>query len=382
MANYSGNSIVDYLSSTGQASDFNSRASIAASKGISNYTGTAAQNTQLLQALKAGSPPTPAAAPVTPPAGQPNAQARTVQPTPAPQSQKTPSTSAPSQSGGEQELINAMTSKGHTPESAKAAIQGRGYNDLAREYLGTQSGASSLSGDAMTATPSIDLPKLYQTLYDSSGISAKQDEYNLKEKQYLEAKAKISDNPFLDASTVDKRLRKLNDIYDAETAPLRNEIATRKADIETQMNLQTKQFDINSQAARESLSRFNALLEIGALDNASGEDIANITRSTGISSGLILGAVEARKTANLQTSIQSFDDGNEEGFTIYTIDPNGNIVNQTRQVTGRSKAKSTGWTTDSTAQKFIDDLLSGDGYNYEDEAQSLLDEVLNFKNNF
>lgn len=49
---YSGPSVVDYLGSTGQASDFASRAKLAAERGITGYTGTAAQNTQLLNTLK------------------------------------------------------------------------------------------------------------------------------------------------------------------------------------------------------------------------------------------------------------------------------------------------------------------------------------------
>lgn len=46
-------SIVDYLGAQGQASDFASRSTLAKTNGISNYTGTAEQNTQLLNLLKA-----------------------------------------------------------------------------------------------------------------------------------------------------------------------------------------------------------------------------------------------------------------------------------------------------------------------------------------
>ena len=45
-------SVVDYLNSTGQASDFASRSALAESKGITNYTGSPEQNTQLLATLK------------------------------------------------------------------------------------------------------------------------------------------------------------------------------------------------------------------------------------------------------------------------------------------------------------------------------------------
>lgn len=51
-------SIVDYLNKSGQASDYNSRAKLAQQQGISNYTGTAEQNTQLLGSLNKGSQPT------------------------------------------------------------------------------------------------------------------------------------------------------------------------------------------------------------------------------------------------------------------------------------------------------------------------------------
>jgi len=62
VSTYTGPSIVDYLSSSGQASDFNSRTKLAQEKGINNYSGTAEQNTQLLNLLRSntsgGSTPT------------------------------------------------------------------------------------------------------------------------------------------------------------------------------------------------------------------------------------------------------------------------------------------------------------------------------------
>ena len=49
----------------------------------------------------------------------------------------------------ENALIRAMTSKGHTESTARGAIAGRGYADLAREYLGS-SGAPSAPGGGNT----------------------------------------------------------------------------------------------------------------------------------------------------------------------------------------------------------------------------------------
>lgn len=55
-------SVVDYLNSTGKASDYNTRAKLATEYGITGYKGTADQNLQLLGKLKGGSTtPTPTA---------------------------------------------------------------------------------------------------------------------------------------------------------------------------------------------------------------------------------------------------------------------------------------------------------------------------------
>jgi hypothetical protein len=49
---YQGNSIVDFLKQSGQASDMASRKALAQRMGIQNYSGTAEQNTQMLNSLK------------------------------------------------------------------------------------------------------------------------------------------------------------------------------------------------------------------------------------------------------------------------------------------------------------------------------------------
>ena len=48
-------SIVDYLKGQGQDSSYNARKKLAEQHGISNYSGTAAQNTSLLRRLQSGS---------------------------------------------------------------------------------------------------------------------------------------------------------------------------------------------------------------------------------------------------------------------------------------------------------------------------------------
>ncbi len=76
---YTGTSIVDYLSSTGKPSDFASRASLAASKGIQNYTGTVEQNTQLLGMLNVPTTTPTSTTPTTQPITSPTSFAPTVE---------------------------------------------------------------------------------------------------------------------------------------------------------------------------------------------------------------------------------------------------------------------------------------------------------------
>ena len=191
----------------------------------------------------------------------------------------------------------------------------------------TGAGITGLT-QAFSVTPAINLPELYKSLYASSGISDKETQFIEREKQYLEARGKISDNPFLSASMVDKRLARLQQKYEEETSPLKTEIATKKADIETQLNLQTKQFDINSSQAKMALDYFNTLLSAGALDTASGEDIASITRATGLSSTIIQSAIKANKAKNVKAEIHySTSDSGE--VTASLLDSNtGKILNQ------------------------------------------------------
>lgn len=190
-------------------------------------------------------------------------------------------------------------------------------------------GAGAGAGLGITAAPTINLPDLYKNLYSSSGISKLEADLSAKEKEFIEATGKINDNPFLSEATRVGRVAKLDELYQKRTANLRNEIATKKADIETQLNLQTKQFDINSQAARDALSQLNTLLSMGALNDASGEDIANLTRATGISSTMIQSAIASGKKKDQQTQI--ITSTNDAGVvTVSVIDPQtGSIIKQT-----------------------------------------------------
>lgn len=248
-------------------------------------------------------------------------------------------------------------------------VQPTGYAGTRTQSTGTQSlpgGSGSMPEMAQPET--INLQEQYKTLYEGSGITELQDQLSNYANEFAKQRAIINDNPFLSEATRVGRIEKLNKQYQDRTKNLQNELATKKADIETQLNLQLKQFDINSQAAQQSLSRFNALLEMGALDNASGEDIANITRNTGISSSMIANAIKAKKQSNVQPKIITSTD-NAGNVTFTTVDANsGQIINQTSA--GRvGKAKVSGASekiSDAEVQRefmfqLIDDIRSGQG---------------------
>lgn len=307
------------------------------------------------QVINYGAAPVPAPAPV--PTSQPVQQSQPqVQSYSQPQSQ--PQSGQP---GSVQDLINMGYSGYQGWDSAGALADFRATGGSGKGGPSSSGGGGSTSG-AFTQ-PTIDLGGIYKSLYESSPIQATQTQFDdltkqIEQKQLAlnEARSKIADNPYLSEATMSGRLAKLdakfNDDVKALTgqqANLQNKIATSKADIETQLNLQTKQFDINSQQATQALNQFNSLLASGALDNASGTDIANITRSTGLSSSMIQSAIKASQNSKVQTQTISYDDGTNSGFvTINTR--TGEVIN--KQAIGASaKTASSGGGSATTSAK-------------------------------
>ena len=254
-------------------------------------------------------------------------------------------------------IAEQRAKQGLTPAPATGVPSSTPSTPSTPSQSGFSSGSVTGLNEAFSATPSINLPDIYKNLYASSGITDKEADLTNKEKQFLEAKNKISDNPFLSASMLDQRLQRLQGKYDAETAPLKSEIAMKKADIETQLNLQTKQFDINSEQAKNSLAYFNTLLSAGALDGASGEDIAGLTRATGLSSSIIQSAINTSKASKVKTQV--ITSTNDAGVvTVSVIDPNtGKTINQTSlgAIGNAQNGTGTASTTKNTEQTFIND---------------------------
>ncbi len=196
-------------------------------------------------------------------------------------------------------------------------------------FSGSSSGQDvSGAGSIPAPAPAIDLQGQFKSLFESSGIGLKEEELAGKNRAFTEAKAELGDNPFLSEASRVGREAKLEKLFNERTANLRDEIATKRADVETQLNLQLKQFDINSEVARQGLDKLNTLLSLGALSGASGEDIANLTRSTGISSDMIRSAIKASTAKDANTQVVTATD-NAGRVTVTVIDKDtGAIVNK------------------------------------------------------
>jgi len=190
-------------------------------------------------------------------------------------------------------------------------------------------GTTGAGGPQMTATETPNLLQMRQDFLAGAGISQLETDLSDKEKIFIEEKGKINDNPFLSEATRVGRIAKLEQLYNERTANLRGDIATKKADVEMQLNLAMKQFDIDSQVTQQNITNFNNLMSMGAFDNASGETIAEWTRSTGISSDLIYSAIAANKKKNVSTSmITSTADSGEVTVSVVNADT-GEIIKQT-----------------------------------------------------
>jgi len=252
------------------------------------------------------------------------------------------------------------------------AIPGNYEIELAKYNSGGYAGSSSTSSTsgAMTgfeAPAPINLSETYQGLYDSSGISDLEAQYSTQEKSYIEAKGKINDNPFLSEATRVGRIAKIESLFAERTANIKGDIATQKADVETQMNLKLQQLDINSQQTQLAWQQLGSLLDMGALDNANGEDIANWTRQTGISSTMIKSAIaERNKPEPVQTSmVQSTNDAGEMTVSVINSQTGEVISQQSLGAIGKAtKVTGGGSTTTSTKnaqQQFTSDAESTQG---------------------
>lgn len=205
-----------------------------------------------------------------------------------------------------------------TPTPARAP----GITDLTE-------GAAASSGGGIGITPAatLNLPDLYKSLTESSGVAEAEAGLKKKADEFQKAQMQINDNPFLSEATRVGRVAKLTTDYNTSIKNEQDALAMKKQDIATQLELATKQFDINSSASKQALDQFNVLLQSGALAGASGNDIAAITKATGISSSMIQTAIQAQSKKDMKTSVSTVDDGTTVWSVV--IDSNtGDIISK------------------------------------------------------
>ncbi len=145
-----GVSIVDFLKSQGQPSDFNSRAILARDAGIQNFIGTAEQNTELLGILRDETAPVaPAGGPAVPEvAGPKTSDGRPINADTGGVIEPPP---APDVSQATQDRVTAA-------ETAFQASQGLSAEQIANQEAQNQIAAGLQSGLAKTADQPIPLP--------------------------------------------------------------------------------------------------------------------------------------------------------------------------------------------------------------------------------
>ena len=347
---YEGASIVDYLKSIGQPNDYASRSTLAASKGITDYSGSAEQNTNLLNMLRGGggTGPTPQEA---------QTQQAQIEQTGQPYQQAQTQNASASTSGGNPETAQDLVDMGYY------GYTGWGDDEAIADFNATQGAgkggpSSGGSGDGTSpdffSQPDIDFSDLFDTLHAESGITELEAQLSAQTQSFNDAQSKINDNPFLSEASRVGRIQKLQIDFNANSQGTRDDIATKKADIETKLNIQMKEFEINSQQASQNLERFQILLSSGALNNATGEDIANITRATGLSSSMIYSMIEANKNKNVQTSVISWDDGENQGFSIINTQT-GEIIKTDTVAQSEPSSTGGGTSTENIKSQFLDE---------------------------
>lgn len=216
---YTGPSIVDYLNSVGKPSDFSTRAELAKQNGIANYTGTATQNTQLLNTLRSTNAPV-----VTNPAA--NASGLTVGTSPA----------------------------GTTQSSSGVVDKYANLDPISKQV--------QMYTDAATA---LGLPTIKQQ-FDK----VVKDQADLTEKMN-EQIANVRNNPWLSQGIADKEVQKIQDknktqldtlthletlydsMYKTGQAQVENIVSGAVADVKAANELAQKQLDAASALAKDNV---------------------------------------------------------------------------------------------------------------------------------
>ncbi len=261
------------------------------------------------------------------------------------------------------------------------------YNDQINRGKSSPSGnGSGFNPGAMPASsgaPTLDLVGITNAAYNTPEITAasqaitdSQTKLTARQQALATAQTGINDNPFFSEATRVGKSQQLTQQANADFGVIQNEqkiaqgkVDSLKADAAIKVNAAKGQYDINEQTYKDNLSQFNTLLSSGALDNASGSDIAQMALTTGIPTSEIQSMVDANKAKNNQVQlVQSQDDSGN--LVLLGVDKNGKVVSTTTVPgtnTGKLTAKNggdVGGSTGSTGTKDSNGLTKEDYQNY------------------
>jgi hypothetical protein len=215
------------------------------------------------------------------------------------------------------------------------------------------SGGGSLASTLGTGTngqPTFDLVSATNAAYNTPEIQAANKavsdanaELISKQTARDTALANEADNPFYSAATLTGKQAKINAKYNADALVIQNKIsqaqgqvATLKADAAIKVNAALGQYNINEQSYKDQLTQFNNIVSMGGLDNASAEDIANLSVQTGIPSSMIQSIQQ--KSASKDTKVQIVQSTDDAGnLNLIAVDQTGKVVNTTT-IAGAGKA--------------------------------------------
>lgn len=244
---------------------------------------------------------------------------------------------------------------------------------LAELYKAHPEYQQQTSNISNSATPKFDLVAATNAAYNTPEITAANKaiddatgELTTRQQALATAQAGINDNPFYSEATRVGKSQQLTQQANADMGIIQNKIteannkvAGLKADAAIKVNAASGQYNIDRQAYQDNLSNFNNLLSAGALDNASGQDLANLAVQTGIPMSEIQSMVTISKQKNdikekPQIVTATDDQGN---LSVIAIDPiTGKVVSQST-VGGAGKAtKAAKGTGTSAADQKTSDL--------------------------
>lgn len=238
--------------------------------------------------------------------------------------------------------------QGVTPEQQQAYLQqqrqaGAGVTPVAGQVSPTTPAGTTagISGFQQPQVPQLEgLKKQYET---EAGLAEKQTVADAKFSEITdvrdalkEREAEINENPFLSEASRVGRIRRLTEMANREIenlnlewAKLQDEVTKANADVTIRLNLATGQYSLNMQAYQTALSQFNTLLGMGALDTATGNDIAQLALSAGIPTTMIESAIKARKDKAVETQVITATDAAGNVTAVVLNTQTGAIISQT-----------------------------------------------------